>query len=86
MAGFVVGSPIFPKATVQLSGDKTLTITGADAAKDAPYVQSLNANGQSISGPWIPWSAISNGGTLDFKLGTKPSQWGKDPKDGPPTF
>jgi predicted alpha-1,2-mannosidase len=86
VAGFVVGSPVFPKATFHLDNGKTIEIIGGHAAPDSPYVQSLRVNGQSYDSPWIPWSSLSNGASLDFELGSKPSQWGKDPQNAPLSF
>ncbi len=86
VAGFVVGSPVFPKATLHMDGGKTIEFIGHNAAPGSPYVQSLKINGQAHASPWIPWLLISNGGALDFDLGDKPSQWGSDPKVAPPSF
>ncbi|HEU5239841.1 MAG TPA: hypothetical protein VFU37_22100, partial [Pyrinomonadaceae bacterium] len=37
--------------------------------------------------PWLPWSTIKNGGTLDFTLSNNPnSLWGTDPALAPPSF
>jgi len=86
VAGLVVGSPVFPKATIHLSNGKTIRIIGEQASLENPYVQSLQLNGQPYESPWIPWSLLSNGGVLDFDLAAKPSQWGNDPKKAPPSF
>ncbi len=86
VAGFVVGSPVFPKATIRLQNGKAIQIVGQHAAPGAPYVQSLRVNGQDYDSPWISWSQLSNGGVLDFELAEKPSQWGKDPAKAPPSF
>ena len=84
--GFVVGSPVFPKATIHLGNGKTILITGKNAAPAAPFVQNLALNGQHWDSPWIPWSALSQGAVLDFDLGTKASSWGNDPHQAPPSF
>lgn len=78
VAGFAVGSPLFTTATIHLGNGHTLTITGAGAADDAPYVQSLSLNGQATQNTWIPWSAVQNGGTLAFTLGTNATDWGSN--------
>jgi predicted alpha-1,2-mannosidase len=85
--GFVVGSPIFDSITLQLPSGASLQINATGAAPDAPYVQSLKLNGQDYASPWIPWSAIKDGATLDFVLGNVPNQdWGSDPSVAPPSF
>ena len=86
VAGFTIGSPMFPSATVHLENGKTLTINADHAAVNAPYVQSMQVNGQTYDSPWLPWSQISGGGTLLFELGDQPSKWGSDPAKAPPSF
>jgi predicted alpha-1,2-mannosidase len=86
VGGFVTGSPVFPKAVVHLENGKTIEITGAHAGPDARYVQTLKVNGEPWNSPWIDWSHLAGGGTLDFDLGTSPSKWGSDPAKAPPSF
>ena len=85
VAGFAVGSPTFPEATVHLENGKLLRIVGTHAAADAPYVQSVTVNGQPHAGPWVAWPALSAGGVIAFDLSTTPSKWGGNPADGPPS-
>jgi predicted alpha-1,2-mannosidase len=86
VAGFVVGSPLFPRASVCLANGNTLQINGAHASPSHPYVRRLQLNGQDRESPWIPWSDLSNGGVLEFDLAAKPSNWGNDPLKAPPSF
>ncbi len=86
VAGFVLGSPLFPKATLHMDNGKSIQIIGEHASSANPYVQSLKVNDQPYESPWIPWSLLSNGGVLDFNLGDKPSTWGNDPAKAPPSF
>ena len=82
----VLGSPLFPKAVLQLrTGDVTIISNGA--AKDAPYVQSLKVNGQIWNKPWIRFADIRHGATLVYNLGTTPNKnWGSEPSDAPPSY
>jgi hypothetical protein len=85
-AYLALGSPVFSKAVVQLPTGRKLTINGAGAADDAPYVQSLSVNGSSWSHAYLKPNLVSKGGTLDFTLGTTPNTtWGSAPKDAPPS-
>jgi predicted alpha-1,2-mannosidase len=86
VAGLVVGSPMFPKATINLENGKTIQILGQHASPTNPYVQSLKLNGKNYESPWIKWNDLAKGATLDFDLGNQPSQWGKDLKLSPPSF
>ncbi len=87
VGGFVVGSPLFSSVTIRIAGGHTIQIN-APAASDAnKYIQSLNVNGATYNSPWLPWSLLSNGGTLDFALSsTANTSWGSNPADAPPSF
>jgi hypothetical protein len=39
-------------------------------------VQSATLNGSRFNNTWLDYSQIISGGTLDFTMGSKPSQWG----------
>jgi predicted alpha-1,2-mannosidase len=84
VAGFAIGSPLFPKATIHLENGKTIRILAKQSSSDNYYIQSLKLNGHKYNTPWIEWSALKNGATLDFTLGEKPSDWGA--KQSPPSF
>jgi predicted alpha-1,2-mannosidase len=86
LAGFVIGSPAFASATVHLGNGSTLSIHAPAAAQSAPYVQSLNVNGTATTSLWLPWGVVAAGATLDFVLGSSPSNWGTGPADAPPSF
>lgn len=86
VAGFAVGSPLFPQAVIHLpSGDLRIVANGA--ATNAPYVHRLTLNGTMIGGPWLPYSALRRGGTLDFTLSsTADPAWGTSSGTAPPSF
>ena len=81
-----LGSPLFPKAVIQLPSGKTLTINGNGAAAAAPYVQSATWNNTSWTDAYAPTTAATKGGTLSFTLGTTPNtSWASLPTDAPPS-
>ena len=86
VGGLVVGSPLFPKATIHLENGKTIQILGEQASSENPYVQSLKVNGRNYKSIWIPWPVVSEGATLTFNLGDKPSTWGEKSSEAPPSF
>jgi predicted alpha-1,2-mannosidase len=86
VAGFVIGSPVFPKATIHLSNGAVIQIIGDHASVENCYVRKLELNGQSYDKLWLPWSAISKGAMLNFSLADKPSSWGVGPDSAPPSF
>jgi hypothetical protein len=82
----VLNGPLFPEAVVHLpNGD--LTITGAGAADDAPYIQNFSVNGQPSTAPWLRFASIANGGTLAFTMGaTADTNWGSNLLQAPPSY
>jgi predicted alpha-1,2-mannosidase len=82
----VLGSPLFPKVVLHLQ-DGDVIIKGNGAEENSPYVQSLKVNGKTWNRPWIKFTDISKGGTMVYKLGTKPNtKWGSKPEDAPPSY
>ena len=81
----ILNGPLFPQAIVHLpNGD--LTITGG-TGDDAPYVQSLSVNGRPSAYPWLRFTDIAQGGTLDFTMGTTANtNWGADITVEPPSY
>ena len=85
-AELVLGSPLFPGITVHRAGGD-IHITAPGAAPGSPYVTALRVNGKSWSQTWLPESFATQGGTLEFKLGTAPDkQWGSANNAAPPSF
>ena len=82
----VLGSPLFQQAIIHLkNGD--VTITGNGSGTNSPYVNSLSINGQTWNKPWLRFSDISDGGTLEYNLSSSPNAgWGSDTADVPPSY
>jgi putative alpha-1,2-mannosidase len=77
VAGFALGSPLFPTITVHLGNGHTLSIQSAGLSATAYYVQSLKVNGQAYTSAWLPFSMIMNGATLQYTMGSSPdTHWG----------
>ncbi len=82
----VVGSPLFPRATVRLGAGKFLVIDAPGNNAANVYVQSLMVNGAPYSSTSIDSRIFQTGGRLDYRLGSQPSAWGTDAKDGLPSL
>jgi len=85
VGGFVMGTPMFDKATLKLAGGWTLIIS-----REGPgiYVQSVTLNGKPYASTWLPVSRIGTGTTeLHFTMGAEPNtKRGTAIKDRPPAF
>lgn len=65
---WLLGAPLFPRATVQLGGGKALEIRAEDHAPDRPYVSSVRLNGRTLDSLEVPHAALAGGGELVFAM------------------
>jgi len=74
---FLVGAPWFERLELDLGDGKTLLITSTGGNQDdGYYVQSLRVNGEDWDKAWVSWDDVfSQGGSLDFVLGSEPVRW-----------
>lgn len=76
---FLIHSPWFESLTIDLGDGKKLNVTakGGDGNGDTNiYVQRLRVNGKDWKKNWLTWDDIfADGGSLEFELGGKASDW-----------
>ena len=76
---FVIGSPLFDKATVNVGGGKTFTVVAKNNSDKNIYVLSARLNGKTLKNSYVDFNDIRHGGTLELVMGPKPSKWGAAP-------
>ncbi len=76
---FVIGSPLFDKATVNVGAGKTFTVVAKNNSDRNIYVQSARLNGKALKNSYIDFNDIRHGGTLELVMGPKPSKWATAP-------
>ena len=76
---FVIGSPLFDKATVNVGAGETFTVVAKNNSDRNIYVQSARLNGKALKNSYIEFNDIRHGGTLELVMGPKPSKWGAAP-------
>ena len=76
---FVIGSPLFDKATVNVGAGKTFTVVAKNNSDRNIYVQSARLNGKALKNSYVDFNDIRHGGTLELVMGPKPSKWGAAP-------
>jgi predicted alpha-1,2-mannosidase len=86
--GVALASPSLGRVTIKLEDGASVRIISSPSRPDRPYVRSLAVNGRPYNGPWLPWAALRDGGTLHYDLGSQPTSWGTQPPPGqmPPSF
>jgi predicted alpha-1,2-mannosidase len=76
---YVIGAPQIPKAVMRLSSGKKFTMTAENISDKNIYVQSVKLNGKNWDSPFLPYRELKRGGTIEFTMGSQPSQWGTNP-------
>jgi len=74
-AQYLIGSPMFTRATLHLPNGKHFEISAAGNSPDHPYIQSARLNGRPLAGPVLTHAQIRAGGKLEFVIGPTPSGW-----------
>jgi predicted alpha-1,2-mannosidase len=84
---YVVGAPLFQRATVHLENGKDLRINAPKNGADRRYIQSVRLNGRSWTRNWLSHEDLSKGATLDFDMTVVPNkQRGTTQEDAPYSF
>jgi predicted alpha-1,2-mannosidase len=73
---YVLGAPLFPEATLAVSGG-TFTVEGTGVSDTNIYVQSVTLNGAPLTTPFLHHADLKAGGKLSFVMGPNPSTWGQ---------
>ena len=81
---YVMGSPLFKKATLYLQNGKTFTINSDNNSDKNIYIQSAKMNGKNYMNNFIKFDDIQKGGELTISLGNQPNKdWGSHPDNVP---
>lgn len=80
---YIIGSPLLDKASIDVGNGKTFTVIAPKKSDDEIYIQSAKLNGRKYENTYISHEDIMNGGTLEFKMGKKPSKWGTNVQNRP---
>ncbi|QHI34773.1 hypothetical protein IMCC3317_01170 [Kordia antarctica] len=73
---YIIGTPLFDKATINLENGKTFTITASNISKENKYIKSATLNGKNFPNTFINHQDIMNGGNLVFEMTNVPTDWG----------
>ena len=78
---YQIGSPLFPKVTIQLPGEHpgTFTILANHVSNSNKYIQSARLNGRPLNVPRFTQLDMVPGGSLVFEMGSTPNfNWGAE--------
>ena len=81
---YVIGTPLFPKATVRLESGRELVVKADGVSPQAMYITAATLNGAAYTKSYLDYAAVTRGGTLTFEMSASPSRtWGAGPGDRP---
>ncbi|WP_254561357.1 GH92 family glycosyl hydrolase [Dyadobacter diqingensis] len=81
---YVIGSPLFKKATITMENGKKFTIESPKTSAANLYVDGATMNGKPYGNTYLEHKDIQNGGTLQFNMISAPSKaWGIKPEAAP---
>jgi predicted alpha-1,2-mannosidase len=84
---YILGSPLFESATVELGRGKKLEISVERKDPAHQYIQAFSLNGKPQQKAWFHHSEIVEGGKLVFTMGPEPNtSFGADPSVAPPSL
>ena len=84
---YEIGSPIFARSVIKLSGGKEFTVIANHVSARNKYIQSAQLNGKPLNKPWFQQSDIADGGTLVLEMADSPNtNWGSSPLEAPPSM
>ena len=67
-----------PEVTYHLGTGNDLVIKGINVSDENIYVQSATWNGQPLTSSKLTWEQIKEGGTLEYVMGSQPSDWARE--------
>ena len=82
---YIIGSPLFPKATINLENGNQFTIVANNISESNKYIKSAALNGSPLYKSYISHESITNGGHLVFEMTDTPSTWGSEEGQEPKT-
>jgi len=84
---YVLGAPLFPKATLHLPGGKDVVLNAPQNSATNRYINQLTLNGKTYDKNYLDYETLKQGATLDFEMSASPNkQRGTAPAAAPYSF
>lgn len=84
---YVVGAPLFKKATIHLENGKNVVINAPENSKENIYIQHMKVNGNEYTKNYFTHSDFMNGAVIDINMSNTPNkERGIAPEDAPYSF
>ncbi|WP_420846904.1 GH92 family glycosyl hydrolase [Mucilaginibacter straminoryzae] len=84
---YVLGAPLFKKATLKLENGKTVTINAPANSAANKYVTNMTLNAKPYSNNWVSHSGLLRGAVINFDMSAQPNKnRGTNPASFPYSF
>mgnify|MGYP005842387055 CR=1 FL=1 len=80
---YVIGTPLFERATLRLPNGKTFRVTAPGASAKRPYIRSATLDGKPYARSWLLHETLLSGGELILEMSETPADWGLAPETRP---
>jgi predicted alpha-1,2-mannosidase len=70
---YVIGSPLFKKATLSLQNGKQFTISAPDNNSSNVFINAASLNGESWDNSYLDFLSIQGGGQIEFTMSAQPN-------------
>lgn len=71
---YIIGAPLFKKATLQFENGKTLVINAPQNNTENFYIQSMKLNGEIYTKNYLDFNELMKGGVWDVEMGNEPNK------------
>ncbi|PNQ74044.1 glycosyl hydrolase family 92 [Hanstruepera neustonica] len=82
---YIIGTPLFEKATINLENGKQFTIQANNLSDDNIYIASVELNGQPLNQSYISHEDIMKSGQLVFNMTNQTTEWATQEGEEPVT-
>lgn len=84
---YVMGSPLFRKATIRLENGKKVTLSAPSNGSETRYIGAMTLNGRDYTRNFLRHSDLMQGAEIRFDMQSEPNcRRGIDPQDAPYSF
>jgi predicted alpha-1,2-mannosidase len=73
---YLIASPVFEQAVIELGNGKELTIRAKNLSEKNIYVNSATMNGRELDRAWFRHHEIIQGAEIELQMSDKPNDWG----------
>ena len=84
---YIMGAPLFKKATLQMENGKTLTINAPENSSKNLYIKNMNFNGKPYTKNYVTHEDMHKGGEINIEMSNTPNKnRGVNKEDFPYSF